>query len=165
MAENKKFLRYKGYPLVRKNDEIYYGNMSDQYVVWMQITEKKKVGDIDVASKVKLYKMATDETLNPIERVVKQSEKTSLYEALDIAVIRYESVQKLADRIYEKKGRTDDSKFSRSEDTLVNQRLLDYTEAHTAHIVKAVCHSGAPECPVTQSAICICLLLGSDFLL
>lgn len=85
MAENNKFLRYKGYPLVRKNDEIYYGNMSDQYVVWMQITEKQKVGDINVASKVKLYKMATDETLNPIERVVKQSEKTSLYEALDIA--------------------------------------------------------------------------------
>ena len=85
MAENNRFLRYKGYPLVRKNDEIYYGNMSDQYVVWMQITEKKKVGDIDVASKVKLYKMATDETLNPIERVAKQSEKSSLYEALDIA--------------------------------------------------------------------------------
>lgn len=86
MAEKTKgFLRYKGYPLVRKKDEIYYGNMSDQFVVWMQITEKKKVGDMDVASKVKLYKMATDETLNPIERVVKQSEKNSLYEALDIA--------------------------------------------------------------------------------
>ena len=85
MAENKKFLRYKGYPLVRKNDEIYYGNMSDQYVVWMQITEKKKVGDIDVASKVKLYKMATDDSLDPVKRVAKQSEKTSLYEALDIA--------------------------------------------------------------------------------
>ena len=86
MAENTTgFLRYKGYPIVRNKDEIYYGNMNDQYVVWMQITEKTKVGDMDVASKVKLYKMATDETLNPIERVVKQSEKTSLYEALDIA--------------------------------------------------------------------------------
>ncbi len=86
MAENtNNFLRYKGYPLVRNKDEIYYGNMSDQYVVWMQITEKTKVGDMDVASKVKLYKMATDDTLNPIERVVKQSEKSSLYEALDIA--------------------------------------------------------------------------------
>ena len=79
------FLRYKGYPLVRNKDEIYYGNMSDQYVVWMQITEKTKVGDMDVASKVKIYKMATDDKLNPIEAIVKQSEKGSLYEALDIA--------------------------------------------------------------------------------
>lgn len=79
------FLSYKGYPLVRNKDEIYYGNMSDKYVVWMQITEKTKVGDLDVASRVKIYKMATDEKLNPIEAIVKQSEKNSLYEALDIA--------------------------------------------------------------------------------
>ena len=86
-AEKKenKFLKYKGFPLVRNKDEIYYGNMSDKYVVWMQITEKTKVGDLDVASKVKIYKMATDENLSPIEAVVKQSEKASLYEALDIA--------------------------------------------------------------------------------
>lgn len=83
--KEKGFLRYKGYPLVRNKDEIYYGNMSDKYVVWMQITEKTKVGDLDVASKVKIYKMATDEKLSPIEAIVKQSEKSSLYEALDIA--------------------------------------------------------------------------------
>lgn len=80
-----KFLSYKGYPLVRNKDQIYYGNMNDKYVIWMQITEKTKVGDLDVASKVKIYKMATDESLNPIEAIVKQSEKNSLYEALDIA--------------------------------------------------------------------------------
>ncbi len=86
MAENTNgFLRYKGYPLVRNKDEIYYGNMSDKYVVWMQITEKAKVGDMDVASKVKIYKMATDDKLSPMEAIVKQSEKGSLYEALDIA--------------------------------------------------------------------------------
>jgi len=85
IAKESKFLSYKGYPLVRNKDEIYYGNMNDKYVVWMQITEKTKVGNLDVASKVKIYKMATDEKLNPIEAIVKQSEKTSLYEALDIA--------------------------------------------------------------------------------
>ncbi len=81
------FFSYKGFPLVRKGDEIYYGNMYDNYVIRMQITEKTKVGDIDVASKVKIYKMATDEKLNPLEAVVKQSEKSSLYEAFDIAYI------------------------------------------------------------------------------
>ena len=59
--------------------------MYDTYVIMMQIMEKTKVGDLDVASKVKIYKMATDEKLNPVEAIIKQSEKSSLYEALDIA--------------------------------------------------------------------------------
>ncbi len=87
MSEKKEFFNYKGFPLVRKKDEIYYGNMSDEYVVWIQITEKKKVGDVEVATKLKLYKMSTDETKNPIERISQTSEKGSLYEALDIANI------------------------------------------------------------------------------
>ncbi|MGN0690510.1 MAG: hypothetical protein ACI4KH_08840 [Oscillospiraceae bacterium] len=78
---------YKGFPLVRNKDTIYYGNMSDDYVVMIQITEKKKVGDIEVASKLKLYKMSTDETKNPLERIAKTSEKDGLYSALDIAYV------------------------------------------------------------------------------
>lgn len=81
------FFSYKGYPLVRKGDEIYYGNMYDPHVIMMQIVEKTKVGDLDVASKVRIYKMATDEKLNPMEAIVKQSEKSSLYEAFDIAYV------------------------------------------------------------------------------
>lgn len=79
------FFTYKGFPLVRKGDELYYGNMYDAHVVWMQIIEKTKVGDLEVASKVRIYKMATDESLTPIQAIIKQSEKNSLYEALDVA--------------------------------------------------------------------------------
>lgn len=81
------FFTYKGYPLVRNKDTIYYGNMSDNFVVMMQIMEKTKIGSLDVASRVKIYQMATDEKLNPIEAIVKTSEKNSLYEALDIAYV------------------------------------------------------------------------------
>ena len=81
------FFNYKGLPLVRNKDTIYYGNMYDDYVIMMQITEKTKVGDLEVASRIKIYKMATDEKLNPMEAIVKSSEKSSLYEALDIAYI------------------------------------------------------------------------------
>ncbi len=87
MSENTNFFTYKGYPLVRNGDEIYYGNMYDPYVVWMKITQKTKVGDLDIASKIDMYKMATDAKLSPIEAIVKQSEKNSLYEALDVAYI------------------------------------------------------------------------------
>ncbi|MCM1523841.1 MAG: hypothetical protein NC120_05225 [Ruminococcus sp.] len=81
------FFTYKGYPLVRKGDQIYYGNMYDDYVIMMQIMEKTQVGDLSVASKVKIYKMATDEKLSPVDAIVKQSEKNSLYEAFDIAYV------------------------------------------------------------------------------
>ena len=88
MTENSgknEFFSYKGFPLVRNKNTIYYGNMSDKYVVMMQIQETTKVGSLDVASKVKLYKMATDENLNPAQAIVKTSEKSGLYEALDFA--------------------------------------------------------------------------------
>ena len=82
---DKSFLTYKGFPLVRHEDVIYYGNMSDVYVVMLKILNKKKVHDIDVASKIKVYQMSTDLTLPPNQAVTKTSEKESLYEALDLA--------------------------------------------------------------------------------
>ncbi|MCD7726936.1 MAG: hypothetical protein LUH08_07635 [Ruminococcus sp.] len=84
MAQSE-FFTYKGIPLVRKGKEIYYGNMSDEYVVMLQILDTEKVGDLDVANKVRLFRMATDETLPPNERINKTAEKKSLYEALDVA--------------------------------------------------------------------------------
>lgn len=86
MAENKEaFFSYKGLPLVRKGNELYYGNMSDEYVVRMMIEETKQENGMEVASKVKIIKMATAKDL-PFDKIfVKNTEKSSLYEALDIA--------------------------------------------------------------------------------
>ncbi len=92
-AEKKtSFFTYKGYPLVRNNDTIYFGNMYDDYVIMLNVTEKKKIGNINVASKVKVYLMSTDESLNPVERVVKSTEKDGLYEALDLAKVWLERI-------------------------------------------------------------------------
>ena len=94
-SENKgSFFTYKGYPLVRNKYTIYFGNMYVVYVILLTIIEKKRVGDIDVASKIKVYQMSTDETLNPMERVVKSSEKSGLYEALDLAKVWLERTKK-----------------------------------------------------------------------
>ncbi|HOV41710.1 MAG TPA: hypothetical protein PLM59_07960 [Oscillospiraceae bacterium] len=87
MSEKTDFFTYKGFPLVRNKDTIYYGNMSDDYVVMIQVLESKKVGNMEVASKVKVYQVSTDESKNPVERIAKVSEKNGLYEALDIAYI------------------------------------------------------------------------------
>mgnify|MGYP006968525075 CR=1 FL=1 len=79
------FLTYKGFPLVRHEDVIYYGNMTDDYVVMLQILSKTKVNDMDIANKIKVYQMSTDLSLPPNKAVTKTSEKESLYEALDLA--------------------------------------------------------------------------------
>lgn len=82
-----RFFTYKGFPLVRKGNEIYYGNMYDPTVIMMQVIDKRKEGNLDVASKIRIYQMKTDEKLSPVDAIIKQSEKESLYEALDIAYI------------------------------------------------------------------------------
>ena len=86
MAETK-YLTYKGKPLVRKGEEIYYGKMSDNYVIMLRIMSTKKVGDMDVAEKVLVQLMKTDDSLKATERIVKKSEKIGLYNAMDIGSV------------------------------------------------------------------------------
>lgn len=90
MAEKKEFLTYKGKPLVRQDNTIYYGDMADDYVIMMQILAKKEVGDKDkaeVASKVSVQLLSTDPNASMKERIIKTSEKKGLYAAMDIAEI------------------------------------------------------------------------------
>ncbi len=82
-----KFLMYKGYPLVRCGDIIYYGNLSDKFVIMMQILETEKNKDLDVATKVSIQLQHTDTDLKAKDIVVKKSEKDGLYNAMDIASI------------------------------------------------------------------------------
>ena len=89
MAEAKKekeFSTYKGRPLVRCGDEIYYGNMEEPYVIRMQIKSKKEQNGIEIADKVSIQLMATDPYLSPRKQLVKSSEK-GLFLAMDIADI------------------------------------------------------------------------------
>ncbi len=82
---SEKFNTYKGYPLVRSGDQLYYGYMSDPYVIWMTITGKKDTGEVKTASKVKIILIDTNEP-NPMNAFKKNREfECGLYEALDIA--------------------------------------------------------------------------------
>lgn len=79
------FPMYKGRPLVRSGDTLYYGSMTDKYVIKMDIKSKKKVNDLEVADKVVVQLMLTDVSIRGRKQIVKQSEKAGLYLALDIA--------------------------------------------------------------------------------
>ena len=82
-----KALEYKGHPLQRKDNIIYYGSFADKYIVMLQILDTKKVKDLDVATKVSVQLQLTDPSIKSRDRVVKKSEKDSLYTAIDIAVV------------------------------------------------------------------------------
>ena len=87
MAEKSAALTYKGHPLRRKDNLIYYGSMADKYIVMIQVMASEKQDGLDVASKVQLQLQLTDPDLKSRDRVVKKSEKDSLYAAMDVASV------------------------------------------------------------------------------
>ena len=87
MANEKFPLVYKGRPLRRKDNLIYYGSMADKYIVLLQILDTKKEKDMDVATRVSVQLQLTDPDLKSRDRVVKRSEKDNLYAAMDVGCI------------------------------------------------------------------------------
>ena len=51
MAETN-FLTYKEKPLVRSGNEIYYGDMTEPYIIRFEILSYDTAGDIETASEV-----------------------------------------------------------------------------------------------------------------
>ena len=86
MAAHKELV-YKGHPLRRKDNIIYFGSMADKYIIMMQILETKKIQDLEVATRVSVQLQLTDPDLKSRDRVVKKSEKNSLYAAMDVASV------------------------------------------------------------------------------
>lgn len=81
------YLMYKGKPLVRCENTIYYGFPSDEYIIMLQILETEKIKDIDVATKVLVMLQTTDPDVKVKDRTIKKTEKDGLYNAIDIASI------------------------------------------------------------------------------
>ncbi|MBQ3251791.1 MAG: hypothetical protein IJB02_00910 [Oscillospiraceae bacterium] len=87
MAEEKKVLTYKGHPLMRLDNLIYYGSMADSHIVMLQILESKEVNGVQIASRVSVQLQLTDPSVKSRDRVVKKSEKAGLYTALDFGCV------------------------------------------------------------------------------
>ena len=87
MAEENAVLMYKGRPLMRKDNLIYYGSMADSHIVMLQILETKPVNGIDVASRVSVQLQLTDPAARSRDRIVKKSEKDGLYTALEFGSV------------------------------------------------------------------------------
>ena len=92
-------LTYRGHPLRRAGNLIYYGSMKDKYIIMMQIQDAapspaveadksgEKPADLNVATRVSIQLQLTDPDLKSRDRVVKKGEKDSLYSAMDFATV------------------------------------------------------------------------------
>ncbi len=89
-----KYLMYKGKPLVREGNQICYGDMSEDYIMYMMILSNKKVkvggNEMEVPDKVIVQILKSDTKCSPLERMVKQFDKKSFYEAFNDGMIYLE---------------------------------------------------------------------------
>ncbi len=74
-------LTYKGKMLLRKGNEIYYGNPGEKYMVVFRITDSEKLQDLDVSKKV-VIELRTNKEKDSM--LIKQAERDGLYKAFDI---------------------------------------------------------------------------------
>jgi hypothetical protein len=77
-----KFIEYKGKPLVREGNEIYYGFMSDKFYLFMMIMSEKKASrlDMQIPDKILVQILPTDGSGN----IEKQKMVSGLFEAFDL---------------------------------------------------------------------------------
>ena len=86
-AQKTEGLMYKGHPLRRKDSLIYYGSMAEKYIIMLQILSTQNVDGLEMANKISVQLQLTDPDLKSRDRVVKKSEKDSLYAAMDVAAV------------------------------------------------------------------------------
>ena len=85
-----KYLEYLDKPLVREENTICYGDMTEKYVLLLEIMSYKKAGDIEVPDTVFIQVLSTDGT----QQIYKQGQKSGLYDAFDIGMVWLERALK-----------------------------------------------------------------------
>ena len=74
------FLEYKGRPLVRQGDDIYYGDLQDKYYIFMMVMSDKKIGDETVPDMVMVQLIDSNTKIPKEQKTIK-----GLVEAFDYA--------------------------------------------------------------------------------
>ena len=82
-AKSNEFLEYKGRPLVRQDDDIFYGDLSEKYYIYMMVIQNKKIlkGEKEIPGTI-MVQLLNSETQKPEKQ---QIITTGLAEAFDFA--------------------------------------------------------------------------------
>lgn len=104
MADKKEqVLSFKGKPLVRSGDTLFYGDLAEPYFAMLQITETKKEGEYDLPSTIAVQILSTNEDLPILERIKNNSVQDNLYDAVNIAAIWLERILRDEDTFEDEK--------------------------------------------------------------
>lgn len=80
------YILYRNRPIVREDNIICYGNVTDKYILQLIIMTEKEYMGKKVPDKVYIQLLSTDESLPMSGRVVKEGMKNGLHDAFDIGV-------------------------------------------------------------------------------
>lgn len=83
-STEEKILKFKGIPLARCRNMIYYGDKKDRFIVELTVKSSHELQDLKIAEKVSVKLLDTDPSVSANKKIIKISEKNSLYNALDI---------------------------------------------------------------------------------
>ena len=64
-----KFLEYKGQPLVRVDNELYYGDMSEKFYIYMMVMTEKDASGATVPDKI-MVQLCESETKRPTNQKI-----------------------------------------------------------------------------------------------
>ena len=83
-VKKKKGLMYKGKPLLRCGNRIYYGNLEDKLILALDIVESSKKQDVDVSTESEGSRLWTTQASLAKVRFIVSAKGENLYKAIDI---------------------------------------------------------------------------------
>ncbi|MCL1830798.1 MAG: hypothetical protein FWG21_05135 [Oscillospiraceae bacterium] len=86
-ANTLKNLEYKGKPLRRSGNNIYYGNFEDTHIIFLQILSSVATNDEEIADKVNVQLLSNNTSLAPAARIIREGTRNGLYNAMEIGAI------------------------------------------------------------------------------
>lgn len=78
------YIMYKEKPLVRCDNQIYYGAPDDKYYVCITLDDQEKVGSITYAKQAVIELFQNQNGIDKKNKIIKKAKRDGLYAALDI---------------------------------------------------------------------------------
>ena len=76
---------FKGKPIVRKGNIIYFGKTDQKYIARIEVVSFKKSGELELPDKVDVKILLSDRKFSMKKRTIKNSTQNGLYGAIDMA--------------------------------------------------------------------------------
>jgi len=81
-------MTYKGHPVVRDNNKLYFGDPSNPFMIVLTVLENKPLGENVLPSRVLVQLQKTDPALAMSgDKIVKEGERKNLFDALELGSI------------------------------------------------------------------------------